>query len=365
MNVPFVDFKPLELMLDKELRMAFDRVLNSSWYIQGKECAKFEREFAKYNDLKYCIGVGNGLDALTLSLDALGIGKGDEVILSANTFIATSLAISRVGAIPVFADSRLDTYNIDSTKIEDFITPNTKAIIPVHLYGQACDMDSIMKIARSYGIKVIEDCAQAHGTKYNGKMVGSFGDVACYSFYPGKNLGALGDAGAVVTNDYDIAQKVRCLANYGSDYKYHHIYLGYNSRLDELQAAILSAKLEKLDIVNKERRRVADIYSSGIINTKVTLPYVIKKCDPVWHVYGVRCDERDRFEKYLNSRGIQTNKHYPIPIHMQECYKKSVFKSGDLHNAEIISETELSLPMYYGITDEAVNYVVDIINKFV
>ena len=244
MNIPFVSFKPLEKELNTELRAAFDRVLERSWYIEGKEDADFEAAFAAFCHTDYCVGVGNGLDALMLSLKALGVGEGDEVIVPSNTYIATALAVTYVGATPVFVEPDIRTYNIDPALIEEKITKNTKAIMPVHLYGQPCDMDPILQIAKKYGLKVIEDCAQAHGATYKGKVIGSFGDAAGFSFYPGKNLGALGDAGATVTNDKALADHVRALGNYGSDYKYHHIYKGVNSRLDELQAAFLSAKLQ-------------------------------------------------------------------------------------------------------------------------
>ena len=364
MNVPFVSFKPMERELDKELRTAFDRVYENSWYIDGNEDKAFERSFAKFCESKYCVGVGNGLDALMLSLKALGIGIGDEVIVPANTYIATALAVTYVGATPVFVEPDIRTFNIDPAGIEKTITDKTKAIMPVHLYGQPCDMDSIMEIANKHNLYVVEDCAQAHGAKYKGKVVGSFGDAAGFSFYPGKNLGALGDAGAVVTANIEIADRVRALGNYGSDYKYHHIYKGSNSRLDELQAAFLSAKLAHLDRMNAERRRIAGIYMSEIHNENVILPTVPDYAKPVWHIFGIRSYRRDEIERYLNENGIGTNKHYPIPIHMQECYRDLGYKRGDFPVAEEISVTELSLPMYYGMTDEEVRYVVSVINLF-
>ena len=291
------------------------------------------------------------MHVLMLVLKALGIGEADEVIVPSNTYIATALAVTYVGAKPVFVEPRIETFNINPKKIESAITDKTKAIMPVHLYGQACDMDSIMSIARKYGMKVVEDCAQAHGSKYKGQNVGTFGDAAGFSFYPGKNLGALGDAGAVVTNDKDLADKVRALGNYGSDYKYHHIYKGNNSRLDELQAAFLTVKLPYLDRMNAERRRIANRYLSEIKNSKIVLPTVDVDCVPVWHVFGIRCIERDALENYLNVRGIGTNKHYPTPIHLHPI-------------AEEISTTEISVPMYYGMTDEEISYVIDTLNDF-
>ena len=364
MKIPFVTFKPLEAELDKDLRCAFERVYTRSWYIEGVEDEAFEKAFAGYCESKYCVGVGNGLDALFLALKALGVGAGDEVIVPSNTYIATALAVTYVGATPVFVEPDIRTFNIDPSRIEEAITDKTKAIMPVHLYGQPCDMDPIMEIAKKYGLFVVEDCAQSHGATYRGKVIGSFGDAAGFSFYPGKNLGALGDAGATVTNDEELAKKVRALGNYGSDYKYHHIYKGNNSRLDELQAAFLAAKLPHLNRMNEERRRIAQKYIDGIKNEEVILPYIPEYANPVWHIFGIRCKRRDELEKFLNDAGIGTNKHYPIPMHLQECYKDLGFKEGDFPIAEEISSTQLSIPMYYGMTDEEVQYVIDKVNEF-
>lgn len=364
MKIPFVSFLPMEKELNNDLKGAFDRVFTRSWYIEGVEDEAFEKTFAEYCGTKCCVGVGNGLDALMLALKALGIGEGDEVIVPSNTYIATALAVTYVGATPVFVEPDIRTFNINPELIESAITEKTKAIMPVHLYGQACDMDPIMVIAKKYGLRVIEDCAQAHGATYKGQKIGTFGDAAGFSFYPGKNLGALGDAGAVVTNDKELADMIRALGNYGSDYKYHHIYKGNNSRLDELQAAFLSAKLPYLERMNVERRRIATIYTEGIKNPKVITPFVLESCVPVWHIYGIRCAERDALEKYLNEKGIGTNKHYPIPMHLQECYKDLNIPKGALPIAEEISSTELSIPMYYGMTDEEIQYIIDCINEF-
>ena len=364
MKVPFVSFLPMERELARDLRSAFERVFDRSWYIEGVEDDAFERAFAEYCGVKYCVGVGNGLDALMLSLKALGVGENDEVIVPSNTYIATALAVTYVGAKPVFVEPKIETFNIDPEMIEASINKKTKAIMPVHLYGQACDMDPIMAIAKKYGLKVVEDCAQAHGATYKGQKVGTFGDIAGFSFYPGKNLGALGDAGAVITNNKELAEKVRALGNYGSDYKYHHIYKGNNSRLDELQAAFLAAKLPHLEHMNQERRRIANRYLNEISNPKVVLPIVAEEMLPVWHVFGIRCAERDTLEKYLNDLNIGTNKHYPIPMHLQGCYKDLGFGTGDFPIAEEISKTELSIPMYYGMTDEEISYVIDGINSF-
>lgn len=364
MKIPFVTFLPMERELERELRDAFNRVLTRSWYIGGVEDEAFEKAFADYCGVDYCVGVGNGLDALMMSLKALGIGEGDEVIVPSNTFIATALAVTYVGAKPVLVEPKIETFNINPAKIEAAITSRTKAIMPVHLYGQACDMDLIMEIAKRHGLKVVEDCAQAHGATYMGRKIGTFGDAAGFSFYPGKNLGALGDAGAAITNDKELAEKIRALGNYGSDYKYHHIYQGNNSRLDELQAAFLAAKLPILEKMNIERRRIANRYLSGIKNEGIILPTVEKDMVPVWHIFGIRCAERDELETYLNKKGIGTNKHYPIPIHMQECYKDLGFTEGAYPIAEEISRTELSIPMYYGMTEEEIDYVIDSINDF-
>lgn len=364
MNIPFVSFKPLEKKLDAELRAAFERVYTRSWYIEGEEDEAFEKAFAEYCDRKYCVGTGNGLDALFLALKALGIKDGDEVIVPSNTYIATTLAVTYVGATPVFVEPDIRTFNIDATLIESAITEKTRAIMPVHLYGQTCDMDPIMEIAHKYNLYVVEDCAQAHGAKYKGKVIGSFGDVAGFSFYPGKNLGALGDAGATVTNNKEIADKVRALGNYGSDYKYHHIYQGNNSRLDELQAAFLTAKLSCLDEVNNERRNIARKYLEGIKNPEIILPFVPDYATPVWHIFGIRCSRRAELEKFLNDANIGTNKHYPIPMHLQDCYKNLGFKAGDYPIAEEISATELSIPMYYGMSEEEIQYVIDVINRY-
>lgn len=364
MKIPFVSFLPMERELEKELKHAFERVFDKSWYIGGIEDENFEKKFAEFCNVNYCVGTGNGLDSLFIALKSLGIKSGDEVIVPSNTYIATALAVSYVGATPVFVEPDIRTFNINPELVEDSITDRTKAIMPVHLYGQPCEMDYIMKVAKKYNLYIIEDCAQAHGARYKGKVVGGFGDVAGFSFYPGKNLGALGDAGASVTNNKEIADKIRAIGNYGSDYKYHHIYMGNNSRLDEVQAAFLSVKLNHLERMNNERRRIAQRYLSEINNPDIILPYVIDGVESVWHVFAVRCKKRDALEEYLKKCGIGTNKHYPIPIHLQECYSNLGYKKGDFPIAEEISKTELSLPMYYGMLDKEVEYVIDKINKF-
>ncbi|MBR7038515.1 MAG: DegT/DnrJ/EryC1/StrS family aminotransferase [Oscillospiraceae bacterium] len=364
MKIPFSSFVPLEKKLNAPLRSAFDRVLTRSWYIHGAEDAAFEEAFAAYVGTQHCIGTGNGLDSLILSLRALGIGPGDEVIVPSNTFIATVLAVTYVGAMPVLVEPDIRTYNIDPARITDHITQKTRAIIAVHLYGQPCRMDEITAIAKAYHLLLVEDCAQAHGADYQGQRVGTFGDMAGFSFYPGKNLGALGDAGAIMTNDAALADKARALGNYGSDHKYHHLYAGQNSRLDELQAAFLRVKLGSLDEITAERRRIAAVYQSQIRCPVVILPYVEAGADPVWHIYAIRTKHRDRLEQHLAARGIATGRHYPIPIHLQPCYADLPYQKGDLPIAEEISETELSLPLYYGMTDDEIAYVVDAINAW-
>lgn len=364
MNVPFVSFKPLERELDAQLRGAFERVLQNSWYIGGKEDAAFEEAFARYCNTEYCVGMGNGLDALLFVLKAWDIGPGDEVIVPSNTYIATALAVTYVGAKPVFVEPDIRTYNIDPARIEAAITPATRAIMPVHLYGLPCDMDPILAIAEKHGLLVLEDCAQAHGATYKGKTVGSFGQAAGFSFYPGKNLGALGDAGATVTNDKVLADKVRALGNYGSDYKYHHIYKGNNSRLDELQAAFLSAKLPLMEKVNANRQATAARYLEEIKNPAVILPVIPEYATHVFHVFAIRCEKRDALAAFLEARGIGTNKHYPIPMHLQECYRDLGIPEGALPIAEEISRTELSIPMYYGMTEEEITHVITAINEF-
>ena len=342
MKVPFVSFKPMEKELDKDLREAFDRVYTRSWYIEGVEDESFEEAFANYCDRKYCVGTGNGLDALMLALKAIGIKEGDEVIVPSNTYIATALAVTYVGATPVFVEPDIRTFNIDPERIEAAITGRTKAIMPVHLYGQPCDMDPIMEIAEKHNLYVVEDCALAHGATYKGKKIGSFGNAAGFSFYPGKNLGALGDAGATVTDDDELAKKVRALGNYGSDYKYHHIYQGNNSRLDEMQAAFLAAKLPHLDKMNAERRRIAEKYLKGIKNAEVILPYVPDYTNPVWHIFGIRCERREELEKWLNNAGIGTKAIMPVHLYGQPCDMDPIMEIAEKHNLYVVEDCALA-----------------------
>lgn len=359
--IPYSTLKYLHEEIKNELNDAFNKVLDSGWFINGKECESFEREFAKYCQTKYAIGCGNGLDALSIALKSLGIKKGDEVIVPGFTFIATALSVVNVGATPVFVDVDADTSLINVNQIEDCITSHTKAIIPVHLYGQPVDIFSVQKIAYEHNLKIIYDAAQAHGAKYNGKSISTYGTATCYSFYPGKNLGALGDGGAITTDDpaYSIMKK---LTNYGSEKKYHHEYMGVNSRLDELQAAFLRVKLSHLDKKITERKTISQRYLKEINNDSISLP-IIKNGDHVWHIFPIHSEKRDKIVKYLYEKGIETNIHYPIPIHLQKAFEDYPYKKGDLPITEQLSETEISLPLYNGMTTNDVDYIIDTINK--
>ena len=364
MKVPFSTFDRMHESMNDELKGAFDRVLQSGWFIQGKECEAFEREFAQYCNTEHCIGVGNGLDALNLILRAMGIGKGDEVIVPSHTFIATALAVRYAGATPVFVEVHEDTCLLNENLIEGAITEKTKAIMVVQLYGQMAQMDKIMEIAKRHQLFVIEDAAQAHGAMNHGKIAGSVGDAAGFSFYPGKNLGALGDAGAVTTNNEELALKVRALGNYGSTEKYVHKYEGVNSRLDEMQSAFLREKLRKMDEWTEERIRIANKYYAGIKNPKILLPTVGKDNKHVYHIFAIRCAQRDDLQKYLEENGIGTVIHYPTAMHLQEAFHELGYQEGSFPIAERIAKTELSLPLYIGMTDEEIDYVIDILNRF-
>lgn len=365
MKIPFVSLKPMHIEIEDEIKEVFNTVYDKSIFINGDYCEKFEYEFSKYCEAEYCVGTGNGLDSLYIILKALGIGKGDEVIIPSNTYIATALAVTYAGAEVVMVEPDIATYNIDCDLIESKITKKTKAIIAVHLQGRMADMDKICEIGHKYGLYVIEDAAQAHGARYKGTTPGTMSTAAAFSFYPGKNLGALGDGGCIVTNDKKLADKCRAIANYGSDYKYHHIYLGNNSRLDELQAGFLSVKLKYLDKWNQYRRYVAKKYLTGINNSRIILPLKSnEEYEHIYHIFAIRCEKRDELEKYLNENGIGTVKHYPIPIHKQGAYKDSRLSREAYTTAELISDTILSIPMYYGITDEETEYVIEKINEF-
>ena len=354
MNIPFLDLRSYYDELQAPLDEAYHRVMHSGWYIHGEEVAAFEREFAEYCNAKHCIGVGNGLDALHMLLRAYEIGEGDEVIVPSNTFIATWLAVSHAGAIPVAVEPDLETYNIDPSLIEAAITPKTKAIIVVHLYGQPADMDPIMLLAETYGLKVIEDAAQAHGARYKGRRVGSLGHAAAFSFYPGKNLGAFGDGGAVTCHDDKIAEKVRMLGNYGSKVKYSHDLIGYNSRLDELQAALLRVKLRCLDDWNNLRRKAASEYLGEISNKYLCMPFVPEWAEPVWHLFVVRCKQRDELQDFLHQNGIGTMIHYPIPAHLSKAYAEKYSRTVLLPRCEMMAKEVLSLPIYPNVSTNAV-----------
>lgn len=348
----------------EKLNKVYDDTFNNQWFIQGNHNRIFEEEFAAYCGVENCVGVGNGLDAIRLILQGLNIGKGDEVIVPANTFIATVLAITYVGATPVFVDADERTYNIDLTKIEEKITDKTKAIIVVHLYGNVVDVDKLAEIKAKYQIAVIEDAVQAHGGELRGRKVGALGDAAAFSFYPGKNLGALGDAGAVVTADKELADKVRAIANYGSKDKYVHLYKGCNSRLDELQAGFLSVKLKYLDIWNDERRRMAIRYNAEIKNKSLKLPVWNKDKSHVFHIYPILCSNREKLIAYLNEKGIEVNIHYPTPIYMQRAYMEFKNREGQYPVTEMICSQEVSIPLYPGLTKEEQDYIISSLNEF-
>lgn len=345
MKVPFLDLQAAYLELKPEIDNAVQRVLESGWYILGEEVESFEKSYASYCEAQYCVGVANGLDAIFLSLKAMSIGPGDEVIVPSNTYIATWLAVSRCGATPVPVEPLENTYNIDPDKIESKITNKTKAIIPVHLYGQPADLDPIMALAKKYNLKILEDAAQAQGAKYKGKRIGAHGDAVAWSFYPGKNLGAMGDGGAVTTDDPRLAEKIRILSNYGSRVKYENEVQGVNSRLDSIQAAVLSVKLDYLDEWNARRSVFAEKYNQELSRTNLLLPYVPEWAEPVWHQYVVRTDDRDRLRRCLAHAGVATLIHYPIPPHRQKAYGGSMYEVGSLAGAEKLSNQILSMPI--------------------
>lgn len=361
--VKFLDLKKVNERFRGEMDAAVKRVLDSGWYLLGKEVDAFEQEFAAYCGTKHCVGVANGLDALTLIIKAYGFGPGDEIIVPANTFIATLLAVSANGCTPVLVEPDWNTRLIDVDRIEAAVTPRTKAIMVVHLYGRTVDMEKVWEVAKRHNLKVIEDSAQAHGAKYHGVRCGNLGDASGFSFYPGKNLGCLGDGGAVTTNDDELVAKVRAIRNYGSDYKYHHIYKGMNSRLDEIQAALLRVKLPHLDEDNARRRAIAERYIREISNPIVELPK-LPKCPEghVWHVFAVTCRDRDGLLKHLEANGIQTNIHYPTPPHLQGAYRELANQSFPI--SERMHREIASLPMSPVLTDEEVAKVVETVNEF-
>ena len=361
-SVPFLDLGRLHQSIRQQLDAAYHRVMDSAWYIMGPELEAFEAEFAQYCEVKHCIGVGNGLEALHLLLRAYDIGPGDEVIVPSNTFIATWLAVTDCGAIPVPVEPKIDLHNIDPELIANAITSRTRAIIPVHLYGQPADMDPINVLAAKHGLIVVEDAAQAQGARYKGQRVGSLGHAAATSFYPGKNLGAMGDAGAVLTNDDSIAGRIKALRNYGSKVKYQHDITGYNSRLDELQAAFLRVKLAVLDKWNKRRREVADQYLKLLEKTDVVLPIVPDFAEPVWHLFVIRSKQRNALRAYMHKKEISTVIHYPIPPHRQNCYPD--FRNYLLPVADKLAEEVLSLPMFSALEYDEIMHVADTIIDF-
>ncbi len=362
--VPFLDLAAATEEIRPALAAAIDRVLSSGWFVLGREVDAFEAEFAAFVETDHCVGVGNGLDAIELALRALGVHAGDEVIVPSNTYIATWLAVTRVGAIVVPVEPDANTFNIDPSRVEAAVTPRTRAIVAVHLYGQPADMGALRSVASRRGLWLIEDAAQAHGATYQGKRVGGLADAAAWSFYPTKNLGALGDGGAVTTNDPIVADRVRLLRNYGSRVKYVNEVIGSNSRLDEVQAAALRVKLPLLLEWNDRRRRVAQQYLSRLADLPIVLPKVDAGGDHVWHLFVIRSRERDRLQQHLMERGVQTLLHYPIPPHLQDAYMELGLREGALPIAEAVHRECLSLPIGPHITEDQVDVVIDAVRSF-
>ena len=360
--IHFLNLKEINNRFRDEIDSRIKNVLDKGWYLQGDENKLFAQNFAAYCGTKGFVGVANGLDALKLIIKAYGFGPGDEIIVPANTFIATILAVSENGCTPVLIEPDINTYCIDPDKIETAITPRTKAVIVVHLYGQVSPMEKVWELQKKYGFKIIEDAAQAHGAIYKGRRTGNLGDAAAFSFYPGKNLGALGDGGGVTSNDLDLLEKVKALGNYGSDRKYHHIFKGVNSRLDEIQAAVLDVKLKHLDADNARRREIASYYRKNIKNPRIILPDVSDELSHVWHLFVIRCEARDRLAKYLEDTGIQTNIHYPTPPHLQGAYQE--WKSHSFSLTERIHKEVLSLPISPTLTNEEANKIVEVLNEW-
>ena len=360
--INFLNLHKINERFRNEIDERIKQVLDSGWYILGEQVRVFEKNFANFCGVKHCIGCANGLDALNLIIKAYGFSTGDEIIVPANTYIASILAISQNGCKPVLVEPDINTYNINPDLIEEKITENTKAIMVVHLYGQAVEMEKIWQLAKKYNLKVIEDSAQAHGTIYKGKRAGNLGDASGFSFYPGKNLGCMGDGGCVTTNDDELAYRIRAIANYGSDYKYHHIFKGTNSRLDEIQAAVLDIKLKHLDEDNKRRREIAKFYRENIKNPNIILPQLKEEENHVWHIFAIRTNNREKLRTHLNSIGIETNIHYPTPPHLQECYKE--WKNSYFPITEMIHEQVISLPISPVMTKDEVLQVVEAINEY-
>ena len=360
--IKFLDLYKINERLRKEINGKITQVLDSGWYLLGEETENFEQNFAKYCGVKHCIGVANGLESLNLIIRGYGFAQGDEIIVPANTYIASILAISENGCTPILVEPDINTYNINPDLIEKKITSKTKAIMVVHLYGQAVQMQKIWALAQKYNLKIIEDSAQAHGAKYQNKRVGSLGDASGFSFYPGKNLGCVGDGGCVTTNDDELAQKIKALRNYGSHKKYHNVFIGMNSRLDEIQAGILDIKLKFLDEDNQKRKEIAKYYRKNIKNSSIILPNVYAEDAHVWHLFVVRTKQRDNFQKYLLDNEIQTIIHYPIPPHKQECYK--LWNNLSYPITEEIHKSVLSLPISPVMSEDEVKKVVEVINEY-
>lgn len=360
--IKFLDLKKINNRYREEIASRIKDILDKGWYLQGEENENFTKNFANFCGTKFALGVANGLDALNLIIKAYGFGNGDEIIVPANTYIATILAISENGCIPILVEPDIKTYNINPDSIEEKITSKTKAIMVVHLYGQAVQMEKIWKIAKKYNLKIIEDSAQAHGAIYQENRTGNLGDASGFSFYPGKNLGCMGDGGAVTTNDEELFNKIKTIANYGSDRKYHHIYKGVNSRLDEIQAAVLDIKLKHLDSDNNKRREISKYYRENIKNSKIILPETYDEKSHVWHIFAVRTQNRDEFQKYLTEKGIQTIIHYPTPPHKQGAYKE--WNKLSFPITEEIHNTILSLPISPVMTDSEIEKVVEVVNEF-
>ena len=363
-NVPFYSMKRMHEEISHEIEETLRRVVKDNRFVRGRETLNFEDTYADFVKRKFAIACGSGLDALYLMLRAYGIGEGDEVIVPSDTFYATALAVVQLGAIPIFVEPDILSFNMNPSLLESSITEKTKAIIVVHLYGQIAEMETICEIAKKHKLLLFEDAAQAHGATRNGRLAGTFGCAAAFSFYPGKNLGAFGDAGAVVTDDKEVAEKIHALGNYGCDYQYHYLYCGRNSRIDETNAAVLTLKLKYLQKWNKDKQKTANVYLSNVNNPKIKLPTVLSGNEHIWHIFAIRCQERDVLKKYLEGYGIFTYINYPIPMHLQPAFKFLGIRKGDLPIAEEISETELSIPMWYGMKDEEIAYVIEKLNKF-
>jgi dTDP-4-amino-4,6-dideoxygalactose transaminase len=365
MKIPFLSFFPMHSSIKTQMMDAFEKVYDSYWYVNGESVTNFEKAYATFNQVENVVGVSNGLDALFLALKTVGVKAGDEVIVPSNTYIATALAVTYIGATPIFVEPNIDTYNINPKNIEAAITPKTKAIMPVHLYGQCCEMEEIMTIAKKHDLFVIEDNAQSQGSSFNHQLAGAWGHINGTSFYPGKNLGAIGDAGAVTTNDTNYANQIKSLRNYGSSKKYYNEVIGHNMRLDELQAALLSVKLEHLNEWTAQRQQIASWYNEALKDVaEIILPKTHENATHVYHLYIIRTNKRDDLQQYLTQQGIGTMIHYPMPPHLQEAYHFLGHKKGDFPIAEELANTMLSIPLYPGMTKEQTQQVANAIKQF-